>query len=124
MIELASKRMPGAHLYQGDFTQDLVEPLLGRQYDHIVATYSLHHLTDGQKPAFLCDLRDRLGEGGKVLIGDVMFRTRTKLIECRETVNDRWDSEENFVVDELRETFPNLSFVQVSFCAGIIALPG
>lgn len=37
MIELASKRMPGAHLYQGDFTQGLVEPLLGRQYDHIVA---------------------------------------------------------------------------------------
>ena len=27
MIELASEKMPNAHLYQGDFTQGLVEPL-------------------------------------------------------------------------------------------------
>ena len=46
MIELASEKMAGAHLYQGDFTQGLVEPLLAQRYDFIVATYSLHHLTD------------------------------------------------------------------------------
>ena len=33
MIELASEKMPGAHLYQGDFTQGLVEPLQTQNYD-------------------------------------------------------------------------------------------
>lgn len=46
MIALASGKMPGSHLYQGDFTEGLVEPLRNQCYDFIVATYSLHHLTD------------------------------------------------------------------------------
>ena len=56
MIELASEKMPGAHLYQGDFSQGLVEALQSRSYDFIVATYSLHHLTDDQKVRFLQSL--------------------------------------------------------------------
>lgn len=43
MLELASEKMPGAHLYQGDFTQGLVEPLQNPRYDYIVTTYALHH---------------------------------------------------------------------------------
>ena len=70
MIELASPKMPNAHLYQGDFTHGLVEQLLAQRYDFIVATYSLHHLTDEQKVSFLQVLRDRLNPGGQILIGD------------------------------------------------------
>ena len=58
MIELASEKMPNAHLYQGDFSKELVEPLRNFRYDYIVATYSLHHLTDAQKNDFLLDLRN------------------------------------------------------------------
>ena len=64
MIELASKKMPGAHLYQGDFTQGLVEPLQTQNYDYIVATYSLHHLTDEQKTA-IPEVCDKVIEGIK-----------------------------------------------------------
>jgi putative AdoMet-dependent methyltransferase len=49
MMELAAEKMPEAHLFQGDFSQGLAEPLRGQSYDFIVATYSLHHLTDDQK---------------------------------------------------------------------------
>ena len=49
MIELAQAKMPDARLYQGDFSKGLVPELCVRQYDAIVATYSLHHLTDTQK---------------------------------------------------------------------------
>ena len=49
MVETASEKMPEAHLYRGDFSQGLAEPLRSRKYDFIVATYSLHHLTDEQK---------------------------------------------------------------------------
>ena len=76
MIALASEKMPNAHLYQGDFSKGLVEPLRNFRYDYIVATYSLHHLTDAQKNDFLLDLRNYLKESGKIIIGDVAFETR------------------------------------------------
>ena len=83
MIELASEKMPNAHLYQGDFSKELVEPLRNFRYDYIVATYSLHHLTDAQKSNFLLDLRNYLKENGKIIIGDVAFETRKDLERCR-----------------------------------------
>lgn len=123
MIELASEKMPGAHLYQGDFAQGLAEPLRNQSYDFIVATYALHHLTDEQKVSLLHTLRDRLKEDGRILIGDVAFETREKLNQCRQEVGDEWDDEEiYFVFDELRNAFPSLDFAQISYCAGILTL--
>ena len=123
MIDLAAQKMPGAYLYQGDFTKGLVEPLRYYRYDFIVATYSLHHLTDEQKVSFLNTLQGCLNENGQILIGDVAFETREKLEQCREAAGDEWDDEEiYFVADELKRSFPNLSFLQVSHCAGILTL--
>ena len=79
MIELASEKMPNAHLYQGDFSKGLVEPLRNFRYDYIVATYSLHHLTDAQKNDFLLDLRNYLKDHGKIIIGDVAFKTMKEI---------------------------------------------
>lgn len=121
MIELASAKMPKAHLYQGDFSKGLVDPLRNIRYDYIIATYALHHLTDEQKREFLSILRDCLKENGKILIGDVAFETRDDLDRCRHEVGDEWDDDEiYFVVEELRNDFPSLSFTQVSPCAGVL----
>ena len=123
MIELASEKMPNAHLYQGDFTQGLVKPLKQQSYDFIVATYSLHHLSDVQKTWFIRDILNLLNENGKILIGDVAFETRAELTQCRQAAGDEWDDEEvYFVADELRRAFPNLHFEKVSFCSGILTL--
>ena len=124
MVELASEKMPAAQLFQGDFSRGLAEPLRDRSYDFIVATYSLHHLTDEQKVVLLRSLRDHLNEDGRILIGDVAFETREALERCRLEAADEWDDEEvYFVADELRGSFPELSFTQVSHCAGILTLP-
>ena len=123
MIELAAAKMPGAHLYQGDFTLGLAEPLRQRRYDFIIATYSLHHLKDQQKIAFLKDLLALLKENGQILIGDVAFETRADLDRCRKTAGDEWDDEEiYFVADELKRSFPTLSFEKMSHCAGVLSL--
>ena len=124
MIELAAEKMPNAHLYQGDFTRGLVEPLLGRRYDFIVATYSLHHLTDERKISLLRDLQDLLNPGGQILIGDVAFETRAELEQCQKDAGDEWDDEEfYFVVDELKGEFPELGFKQISHCSGVLSIP-
>ena len=124
MIALASGKMPGAHLCQGDFSRGLAEPLLRRRYDFIVATYSLHHLTDGQKLDLLPVLIEHLNDNGRILIGDVAFETRAELEQCRQQVGDDWDDEEVYpVADELRAHFPRLSFTRISQCAGILSIP-
>ena len=124
MIELASEKMPNAHLYQGDFTHGLVEPLQAQNYDFIVATYSLHHLTDEQKVSFLRVLQDHLNPGGQILIGDVAFETRAELEQCRKDSGDAWDDDEiYFVVEELKGEFPELGFKRISHCSGVMSIP-
>lgn len=123
MIEKASLRMPYAHLYQGDFSSGLAEPLKTRSYDYIIATYSLHHLEDDKKISFIKQLLGYLKDNGSILIGDVAFETRTELEKCKEDFSDVWDEDEiYFVADEIKAAFPRLHFEKISCCAGILTL--
>ena len=68
-------------------------------------------------------MMDLLNEDGAILIGDVAFANRQDLERCREKAGEEWDDEEiYFVFDELRKTFPTMSFEQVSYCAGVLSL--
>ena len=123
MIALAQEKMPNARLFQGDFSNGLVEPLTQQKYDAIITTYSLHHLTDLQKVNFLQSLLSLLHEGGCIFIGDVAFETRAALQKCMEETGDEWDDDEiYFVYDELRAHFPSIQFKQMSDCAGLFTL--
>ena len=125
MLELAQERMPKAHLFCGDFGQGLVPPLSAQRYDAVVSTYALHHLTDEEKVPLLKTLRGLLKPGGKVLIGDVAFADRAALDRCRKQSGEDWDEEEHyFVYEDLRTALPELTFVQLSPCAGLLTLPG
>ena len=123
MIELAQKKMPDAKLFQGDFSKGLVKELKQQKYDAISATYSLHHLSDEQKVAFLKELIPLLHDDGCIYIGDVAFENRSKLENCIDEVGEEWDCDEiYFVYDELQKEFSQMKFEQVSFCAGILTL--
>ena len=123
MIELAQAKMPMAKLSQGDFSTGLVDALKMQRYDAIIATYSLHHLEDGEKAVFLRELLELLNDGGVIYIGDVAFRTRKDLELCRKQAGDLWDEDEiYFVYDELREYLPRLNFERYSRCAGVLTL--
>ena len=123
MLRLAQGRMPKATLFCGDFSQGLSTPLTQRTYDAIVATYSLHHLTDAEKVLFLDGLLALLKEDGEILIGDVAFETRAELEACREAAGADWDEDEiYFVASELREKLPGLTFARISSCAGVLTL--
>lgn len=123
MIRIAKERMPEAKLYCGDFSEGLVDELVQCRYDAIIATYSLHHLTDEQKIRLLEDLLPLLNDGGCIYIGDVVFDTREELERNKIMLGDEWDDEEiYFVVDELTKTFPQMKFERFSFCAGLLSL--
>ena len=123
MITLAQQKMPGAQLYQGDFSQGLATPLTEQRYDAIIATYSLHHLTDRQKVDFLHSILPLLNEDGCIYIGDVAFETRSQMDQCRNANIADWDDDEiYFVYDELKQHFPRLTFEPMSPCAGLLTL--
>lgn len=123
MIELAREKMPGARLYQGDFSEGLAAEIGQNRYDAIIATYSLHHLTDGQKISFLKELLPLLREDGGIYIGDIAFATRPELEAQKRLIGNEWDADEiYFVVDELVEAFPGMRFEPFSFCAGLLTM--
>lgn len=123
MLALARAKMPGAHIFQGDFSHGLAAELCGHTYDFIIATYSLHHLTDAEKIAFIGTLKTLLRPDGAILIGDVMFKTRADLTRCRQAAGDEWDDEEiYFVIDELKKSLPDMEFTQISHCGGIMTV--
>ncbi len=125
MIELAKKKMPKAELFQGDFTNGLVDELEHNRYDVIIATYSLHHLSDEQKIHFIKKILPLLHDGGCLYIGDVMFETRTELERQKALIGEEWDDEEfYFAVDELTEFIPQAQYEKFSFCAGLLSIKG
>lgn len=46
MLKISNEKMPKAQLFIGDISNGLVDQLLEYKYDAIIATYSLHHLSD------------------------------------------------------------------------------
>lgn len=121
MIALAREKMPQARLYQGDLSQALAGELLEGRYDAILATYCLHHLTDERKIQLLKQLLGLLAPGGRILVGDVAFRTREQMEQCARDSGEEWDDEEiYFVYDEMKGFFPGCTFLPCSACAGVL----
>lgn len=122
MIELSLNKMPNAKLYEGDFSKGLVEPLRQNKYDFIISTYAFHHLKDDEKISFVKELLKYLNTNGSILIGDIMFETYKDMDDCKNLALNDWDEEENyFIVDEIKQLFPKLSFTKVTFCSGILS---
>lgn len=126
MIAIAQEKMPRARLVQGDITTGLPEPLAGSRYDTIISTYALHHLTDAEKTVFIETLLARLKPDGKIYIGDISFRTRGDLAQCRLDSISYWDEDEfYFAYDEFAAAIGDLcssEFHPVSHCGGVIVL--
>lgn len=124
MLGLAQEKMPGARLFQGDFSKGLHDSLKSRQYDAIIATYSLHHLDFDAQVRFLNELLALLRPGGCILIGDVAFETQADMDACRQASGDEWDDDEFYFVHEaLANAFPGqTAFERMSHCAGVLTL--
>lgn len=122
-MQLAQEKMPDAKLYSGDFKQGLVEPLRAQRYDFILATYSLHHLTDAEKVLFLNgaagaaeggrrDPDRRCGVPHPCGAGSVQDAGRRIVGRGRDLLRGR----------RAGAAFPQLKFVPFSACAGILSL--
>jgi putative AdoMet-dependent methyltransferase len=127
MIALTQPKMPNASLIEWDIANGLPEEIKGEQYDYIVSTYALHHLTDEEKVSFINELMPLLPDGGgKILIGDIAFETRQQLEACKNDSKELWDDDEfYFVFEEFRSDLEDnckLKFKPISHCGGVIEI--
>jgi putative AdoMet-dependent methyltransferase len=126
MISIAKSKMHKANLIEWDISNGLPPEILGKKYDFIVSTYTLHHLTDEEKIAFIVKLLCLIEEDGKIFIGDISFETREKLEICQQDNLSHWDSNEFYsVYDEIKSSLKNkcnCEFHQISYCGAVIVI--
>lgn len=123
MIAIAAKKMPDAKLCQYDFAKGLPEAFAAQEFDFIVCTYAIHHLSSSAQIALIKEFIGHLSRSGKVIIADVAFDTLEELADCREKSKDEWDADEIYLVrEQLESVFPQVQFRKISFCAGIFLL--
>ncbi|MCF6464918.1 class I SAM-dependent methyltransferase [Clostridium sp. Cult2] len=127
MIEIAKEKMPLANLIKYDFSKGLPKEIKDNSFDYIISTYAMHHLKDEEKNGFIEKLENYLNKDGKIIIGDIAFRSRELLEKCKINYNEYWDDEEvYFVIEELKEALfdKNINFIEVSHCSGVIKISG
>lgn len=125
MIEIAKEKMPLASLIKYDFSKGLPEEIKDNSFDYIISTYAMHHLEDEEKNEFIEKLENWLNKDGKIIIGDIAFKTRELLEKCKTNYNEYWDEEEvYFVFEELKESLfdKNINFIEISHCSGVIQI--
>jgi putative AdoMet-dependent methyltransferase len=76
MMELARPKL--AHLPSVEFVQaDLLEFVdERREFDRLISTYAVHHLTEDEKGTLLQRVASSLSPGGIAVFGDLMFADR------------------------------------------------
>ncbi len=124
MLELARLRLPDAKLLHHDFYKGLPEDFKSEKFDFIVSSYAFHHLDINEFVNMIEYLLKHLVPYGKILIGDILFANYSEKEICKKKSSEYWDESEYYhVFSELIELLDGhlaLSFMKISYCAGIL----
>lgn len=126
MIEIAKQKMPNATLINWDCSKGLPDEIKDHNFDYIISTYAIHHLTDKEKINFIKSLSSMLNKRGQILIGDVSFETRNELEKSKEKYKEFWDNDEVYIIaEEIKQSLNNdcfCEYIKISHCAGILTI--
>ena len=82
-VETVRRQLPQALLFAHDFNDGWPAVLAEKQFDFIVSTYALHHLSVAGQIAWIQKMLSHLKPGGRVLIGDCLLYTSGCFPRCR-----------------------------------------
>ena len=126
MIDIAKNKMPKAELINWDFAKGLPNEIINNNFDYIISTYAIHHLTDKDKTKFIKSLLKLLNSNGKISIGDISFETRKELDKCKVKYSNIWDNDEIYIVaDEIVDSLCDMyscEYIKISHCAGVLTV--
>lgn len=127
MLSQAKEKMPDAHFFQSNLNYGLPDALDDKNFDYIISSYAFHHLEHQRKITVCHQLMKHLNVGGKLIIGDIGFKTKDDLKVCQQENYKSWDSDEHYMIgDQLIKDFRRLGYQikykQISSCAGIFVI--
>jgi putative AdoMet-dependent methyltransferase len=105
MLRQLKEKLPETITAQADIRGEWPREF-GGCYDRIVSAYTFHHFPLAQKVELASRLiRDHLNPGGKLVIGDLAFDNTAKKEQVRRELQDQWDDEYYWIVDEAAQAF-------------------
>ncbi|UCE10969.1 MAG: class I SAM-dependent methyltransferase [Candidatus Thorarchaeota archaeon] len=124
MLEKAAQKVPSAHLVKADIRSEWPSELrIG--FDLIVSAYSIHHLDLNAKLDTIKRMHDELlNKEGRIVIGDVSFRSFAERAAARRELAHEWDDYEYYwAADETKTMLWGeglyVVYEQISFCGGV-----
>jgi putative AdoMet-dependent methyltransferase len=106
MLEMAEVRLQE---WKDHYTMQICEdpfleiPFTDNTFDVIVSTYSIHHITDGQKRLAVKEMKRVLKPTGVIVIGDVMFKDNADKTRALAEYSDMEDEYQSTL-----DTFPKM----------------
>lgn len=123
MVQAGMEIMPKAKLLTADYSMGMPLGLVEEEFDLIVSTYAFHHLDRYEKVKLLEDMLRHLKAGGKIIIGDLAFLSRSEMKAFRKMNKEKWLYEDRYMIyEEAAKDFANTEWVRISKCAGIITI--
>jgi len=139
MLAKVHRKYPQIELLKADIKGDW--PIdVDRHFDRVVSAYVLHEFDLESKIRLLRKLVcDHVVEGGRVVVGDISFPTRSVRDEAEKRFSGTWDEERQrwegslwdedehyWAADEAIEALAAVgltaSYAQVSFCGGVYVI--
>jgi DNA-binding transcriptional MerR regulator/predicted SAM-dependent methyltransferase len=106
MLNVAKDKFPRLKLRLGEF---LKIPFENNTFDILVSTYAFHHLNDEEKGVAIKEMLRTLKDGGKIIIGDLMFQNEKQ----KEEIIKNLTKEQ---IDEIEdEYYSNIELLQNEF---------
>jgi ubiquinone/menaquinone biosynthesis C-methylase UbiE len=126
MLERARPKLPRAHFVVHDLRAAWPAEL-DRRFHRIVSAYVFHHFELDRKLSLACELvAERLMPGGRLVIADLSFPDSNAMQLFARSIGDLWEEEPYWLADEavaaLKKIGLDVSYVQVSPCAGVYAI--
>ena len=127
MLQEAQRKMPKARFHQQDLNHGIPKDLENKEFDYIISSYALHHLSNPAKVRLIEELLKLLKKKGEILIADVAFESMEDLQTCKEQAGDEWDDDEFYMiggemVEELERRGIESEYQQISICAGVLRI--
>ena len=126
MLEHAQEKLPQAVFAQADVRDELPADFPQR-YHAVVSGYTFHHFPLEEKVRLVQRLvLDHLLPGGRLVIGDLMFRDAADEDALRKAMGEEWEQEYFWLADKsiaaLTEAGISARFVKLSSCAGVLTV--
>jgi len=127
MVDAARYEAPSVTVVQADIW-GAWPPALQRRFDSIVSSYTLHEFDLATKIKLIQRLAiQHLAPEGRIVIGDIAFRSDSARAEGRRRWAQRWDESEYYMaadeaIDALESVDLDARYTQISSCGGVLVI--